>query len=138
MIDTSEQRQVLDMLADGRIETADAERLLQRLAEAAAEETAAGAGASRRASSPRDLHLHVVARTEDGDEIDVRMPLKLMATGIQFEKLMPEAAREAVQETGIELQELRNLRGDQLIDAIQDLEVDLEGHDGSHVSIRCD
>lgn len=137
MIEPSEQRQVLDMLADGRIEAQDAERLLARLGEAAAE-AREGEDPFRRPVSPGDLHLHVVARTEDGDEIDVRIPLKLMATGIEFEKLMPEGAREAVEETGIELSELRKMRGDQLIEAIQDLEVDLDGHDGTQVSIRCD
>ena len=64
--------------------------------------------------------------------------MKLIATGIAFEKLMPEVAREAVEETGIELSELRNVRGDQLIEAIQDLEVDLEGHEGNSISIRCE
>ena len=137
MIEATEQRQVLDMLEGGHIEAQDAERLLARLAEPLREDTSTSAGA-RRPTAPADLHLHVVARTEDGDEVDVRIPLKLMATGIDFQKLMPEAAREAVEETGIELSELSNLRGDQLIEAIQDLEVDLDGHDGSQVSIRCD
>ena len=139
MIEASEQRQVLDMLKDGLIEAEDADRLLARLAEAARDETASASGAPRSSSiSPSDRHLIVVARTEDGDQIDARIPLKLIATGIEFEKLMPEVAREAVEEMGIELSELRNVRGDQLIDAIQNLEVDLEGHDGTSISIRCE
>ncbi len=139
MIEASEQRQVLDMLKDGRIEAEDAERLLARLAEAARDETASAAAAPRPpAIPPSDRHLVVVARTEEGDQIDARIPLKLIATGIAFEKLMPEVAREAVEETGIELSELRNVRGDQLIEAIQDLEVDLEGHEGNSISIRCE
>jgi hypothetical protein len=138
MMDSSEQRQVLDMLADGRIDAADAERLLERLAEVSSAESAPASSAARRPLLPNELHLHIVARTTEGDDVDVRIPLKLMATGIEFEKLLPEAAREAVGETGIQLAELRNLRGDQLIEAIQDLEVDLEGHDGSRVSICCD
>ena len=138
MIEATEQRQVLDMLQGGHIEAQDAERLLARLAEPAREDTVTSGAGARRPIAPADLHLHVVARTEDGDEIDVRIPLKLMATGIDFQKLMPEAAREAVEETGIELSELSNLRGDQLIEAIQNLEVDLDGHDGTQVSIRCD
>lgn len=137
MSEVSEQRQVLDMLKDGRIEAEDAERLLACLAEAAGDEVAA-AHATPRAVASRDRHLIVCARTEDGDQIDARIPLKLIATGINFEKLMPEAAREAVEETGVDLSELRNVRGDQLIEAIQDLEVDLEGHDGQSISIRCE
>ena len=139
MIEASEQRQVLDMLKDGRIEAEDADRLLERLAEAARDETASASGIPRPSPvPPSDRHLIVVARTEDGDLIDARIPLKLIATGIEFEKLMPEVAREAVEEMGIELSELRNVRGDQLIEAIQNLEVDLEGHDGTSISIRCE
>lgn len=134
MSDTTEQRQVLDMLSDGKIGLDDAERLLARLAEVGPED------AERESRRPPrgGPQLHVVSRTEDGDGIDVRIPLQLLATGIELEKLLPEAAREAIEETGIELSELNNLRGEILIDAIQDLEVDLTSHDGATLSIRCE
>lgn len=134
MIETSEQRQILDMLKDGRIDTEDAERLLERLGEA----DAPGAGAPRPPVPPGEQHLSVVIRTQDGDEIDARVPLKLIATGMAFEKLLPETARGAVEDIGIDLAELRNVRGDQLIETIQNLEVDLEDHDGNSISIRCE
>jgi hypothetical protein len=133
----TEQRQILEMLSDGVIEPADAERLLAKLAESRGEE---GAVRVSRVASPgsRELQLRVISRTEDGDDIDVAIPLQLLATGIDFEKLLPEVARDAIEETGIELSELSNLRGDTLIAAIRSLEVEVAGHDGASLSIHCE
>ena len=116
MSEVTERRQVLEMLNEGQIGPEDAERLLERLAEAGRDDPVAPRG--RKA---RGMQLHVVARSEDGDEIDVRIPLHLLATGVAVEKLLPEAAREVIEETGIELSELSNLRGDVLVEAIRDL-----------------
>ena len=133
----TEQRRILEMLADGKIDPEDAERLLAKLAECTE-----GEGISREprtaARGSRELQLRVVSRTEDGDDIDVSIPLQLLATGIDFEKLLPEVAREAIEETGIELSELANLRGDTLIEAIRSLEVEVASHDGGSLSIHCD
>ena len=132
-----EQRKILEMLADGKIDPADAERLLAKLAECMeGEGTARESQTAARGS--REPQLRVISRTEQGDDIDVSIPLQLLATGIDFEKLLPEVAREAIEETGIELSELANLRGDTLIDAIRSLEVDVTGHDGGTLSIHCD
>lgn len=134
MSDTTEQRQVLDMLSEGKINLDDAERLLARLAELGPEPVER----EPRRAAPARPQLRIISRTEDGDGIDVRMPLQLLATGIELEKLLPEAAREAIEETGIELSELSNLRGEDLADAIQDLELDLTSADGATLSIRCE
>ena len=133
----SEQRKILEMLSEGTIQPEDAERLLAKLA--GGPETRANAhepGAVSRGN--RELQLRVISRTEDGDDIDVSIPLQLLATGIDFEKLLPEVARDAIEETGIELSELANLRGDTLINAIRSLEVEVAGHDGGTLSIHCD
>jgi hypothetical protein len=136
MIEASEQRQVLDMLKGGRIGAEDADRLLTGLAAAASDGDAQRVGGSPApASSAR--HLVVVAQSEDG-EVSARVPLRLIATGMDFRKLLPEAAREMVEEMGIDLSELRNVRGDELVEAIRDLEVDLDDSDGNSISIHCE
>ena len=130
----SEQRQVLDMLEDGHIDASDAERLLERLGEG----SPTGPNAPEPRSTREGTYLRVIVRTEDGDDVDVRLPLKLLATGVELEKLLPEAAQDAIDSTGIELSELSNVRGDLLVEAVRELEVDLTGHDGSLVQIRCE
>jgi hypothetical protein len=127
MSEATEQRQILDMLSDGKIGPDDAERLLARLTEIGPEHIA-----------QPGQRLRVISHTEDGNDVDISIPLTLLATGIELEKLLPETAREAIEETGIELSELNNLRSDTLIDAIQDLEIDLSTEDGATLSIRCE
>jgi hypothetical protein len=136
MTGATEQRQVLDMLAEGKINSDEAERLLARLAELAQDD----APNSRPAPSRRahGTQLRVSARSEDGEVIDVRIPLHLLSTGIELRHLLPEVAREAIEETGIELDELNKLPGDVLAEALRDLEVEVDSEDGSTLSIRCE
>lgn len=77
--------------------------------------------------------MHVFARTEDGDEVDVRIPMQLLSTGVELSNLLPEIASDAIEETGIDLSELDDLRGEKLVEAVRDLEVD--AHNGVQVSI---
>lgn len=137
MTEVTERRRVLDMLVEGKINAADAERLLARLAETAPDDDERAArGRRSRSRNGGGGQLRVCARTEDGDEVDVRIPMQLLSTGVELSSLLPEAASEAIEETGIELSELDNLRGEMLIEAIRDLELDVDSHDGSSVSIR--
>ena len=137
MSEPSEQRKVLEMVSNGTIGPGDAERLLAKLAEQR-EDGGGLCDAAAPVRGTRELQLRVVSRTEDGDDVDVSIPLQLLATGIDFEKLLPEVAREAIEEAGIELSELRNLRGDTLVDAIRSLEVEVAAHDGASLSIHCE
>lgn len=139
MTEATERRQVLDMLVEGKIDSADAERLLARLGEATFDDDERMEPAGKRRSHERHgegRQLHVFARTEDGDEIDVRIPMQLLRTGVELSSLLPEVASDAIEETGIELSELDNLRGEMLVEAIGDLELAVDSQDGSRVSIR--
>jgi hypothetical protein len=136
MTGATEQRQVLDMLAEGKINSDDAERLLARLAESTQDDAAGSSPARSRRT--RGMQLHVSARTEDGNVIDARIPLHLLSTGIELTQLLPEVARDAIEETGIELDELNKLRGDVLVEALRDLELEVDSEDGSTLSIRCE
>ncbi len=139
MTQATDRRKVLDMLVEGKIDAADAERLLARLAEATMDDDGLeGPGRKRRSRSRHGDggHLHVRARSEDGDEIDLRIPMQLLSTGVELSSLLPEAASDAIEDTGIELSGLDNLHGEMLVEAIRDLEIDVDSHDGSSVSIR--
>lgn len=139
MTQATDRRKVLDMLVEGKIDAADAERLLARLAEATMDDDGLEGPARKRRSRSRHGeggHLHVRARSEDGDEIDLRIPMQLLSTGVELSSLLPEAASDAIEDTGIELSGLDNLRGEMLVEAIRDLEIDVDSHDGSSVSIR--
>ncbi len=127
----SEKRQVLDMLADGTINSADAEQLLAKLD--ASSEAAPRGGEPRRSGSARFLRVEV--ESEDGDRADIRIPLALVATGVRLSSILPEAATDALDSAGIELSELDDLAGEPLAEALRDLEMDIEDHDGGRVRI---
>ena len=129
------RKRVLDMLADGKITSDEAERLLYAidrpptLSEAAVEQP-----------RPAAKYLRVVVEpgvnggeNGDGERVNIRIPMALIRAGVKLAALMPaEAAtgiNEALRSKGLDL-DVRGLKTDELdklIDALRDLEVDVDG-----------
>ncbi len=139
-----ETKKVLEMLAEGKITNEDAERLLDRLGvsgagrevgtEASDSEAASRNGGSR--SQPK--YLRVVVDSSDGDKVNIRVPLALVRTGIKLSTMMPEKASAKLSERGIDLSHLSELEGEELNEALRDLQVDVESGDGDTVRIFCE
>ncbi|GII93544.1 SHOCT-like domain-containing protein [Sinosporangium siamense] len=84
----NEQRKdVLGMLAEGKITAEEAERLLAALEQ---ERTPAAAGPGTRPKYLR-IMVHTVEEGEPG-RIDVRVPLQLLRAGVQLAALIPPQA----------------------------------------------
>ncbi|MCA9727072.1 MAG: hypothetical protein KC729_05260, partial [Candidatus Eisenbacteria bacterium] len=130
-----EQRQVLDLLAEGKINAEEAARLLERLngsAEAASTERSAFSGrgdaggtmtailataeprASDRAEgSTKPLkYLRILVHSEDGDDVNIRVPLQLVRAGLKLTTVLPQDAREKIRESGVDLSSLSELQGE--------------------------
>ena len=155
-----ERRQVLDMLAEGKISADEAERLLERLAgshhgeseaagasqwtgdsqggraQGSAATGPASAGVPGRAAKPK--YLRVVVDSADGDKVNVRVPLSLVRTGIALKTMLPQHAHEKLHERGIDLTQLSGLKDDELLDALRELEVDVDTTKGDTVRIFCE
>lgn len=132
---TDNRRQILDMLAEGKIGVDEAERLLALTGETAGGE--AGASDIARADKPKPKYLRVVVGPDpDGgpeakaEHVNVRVPLSIIRAGIKFTSLIPSDAatkvNEAMQSKGIDLRNVKAEDIDQLIDALSDLEVDIQ------------
>jgi hypothetical protein len=126
---STERRQILDMLAQGKISAEDAERLLAKL-EAPPE------AAPVKAASPKFLRVQV--DSEDGDKVNIRVPLSLVRTGVKLTAMMPREAGDTLKEKGIDLSQIAGLQGDALTDALRDLSVDVQSEDGDKVRIYCE
>ena len=127
---------VLDMLADGKITADEAARLLSLVEERGGRPSSPEA---REQTRPAAKYLRVVvepgpnAPGDGGDErINVRVPMALIRAGMKLAVLVPpEAAtgiNEALRRKGVNL-DVTNLKTDdieQLIEALRDLEVDVE------------
>lgn len=146
---SQERKQVLDMLAQGKITAEDAERLLDKLASlGSTPEGAADADAGAKpwdtgttpppAAKGKPKYLRVVVDGSDGDKVNIRVPLGLVRAGMKLRAVMPEHARERLERKGFDLNHLSELDGEELVDALRDLSVDVDSENGDKVRIFCE
>ena len=130
-----QRRQILQMLAEGKITADEAERLIGAL-EREQPESPPGA-ASRLKPRPKYLRVLLVD-SSDGDEpgrINIRVPLQLLRAGVRLTSLIPPQALTKVNaelnKSGIpiDLTELRPQQLEELIDQLDELTIDLDDPD---------
>lgn len=132
---TENTRQVLEMLAEGKITTEEADRLISALREQPA---AAGAAAPK----PRYLRVIVDAEDKQGPvKVNIRVPLMLLRAGVRLASVIPPQAQDkvnrALREQGVDfdITTIKPENLDELIDELRDLSVDIE-HERDDVKIR--
>ena len=126
-----DRRKILDMLAEGKIDTDAAERLLDKLvgAQAVAERS------QLMPTSPRYLRVRGHA---DGAQFDARIPLALIRTGIKLEAMLPNDTAEELREHGLDLGQFTGMAADELVEALGELEVTVEGDKGEQIRVHCE
>jgi hypothetical protein len=125
------------MVAEGKITPEEGEKLLSRL-------DSAGTTAGTSDPAPADgsqkkgpiKYLRVVV--EGDDKVNIRVPIGLIRTGIKLSTLMPLSASEHLSEHGIDLSQFNNLDGDELIEALRELQVEVDSEDGDHIRVFCE
>lgn len=148
------RRQILEMLAQGKITADEAERLLSALDP---ETTAAGGAAGPSASGggmtsavkghPKYLRVLVEAdESITGNKglttVNVRVPMQLLRAGVRLAALIPQQAHnqldEALSSHGVPLtlSQIRPENLEELIDHLEDLRVDVDGKDGNSTKVR--
>ncbi|MBD3236319.1 MAG: hypothetical protein GF330_06435 [Candidatus Eisenbacteria bacterium] len=144
-----ERQQILDMLENGKITAEEAGQLLDRIGEGA---PPPGGGDARESGAPGPVveraadreapaspkYLRVLVDSSDGDRVNIRVPLALVRTGIRLGAMMPEHAREKLEDRGIDLSQLSGLEGEELLQALRELTVDVDSSDGDTVRIFCE
>jgi len=130
------RRQVLDMLAQGKINSAEAERLIAAL---------------ERAPMPRDRggvkYLRVLVdandETEGPTKVNVRVPMQLLRAGVRLAGVIPYRARdqvnEALRKEGIPF-DINKLTPDNLgdlVEQLRDLTVDVD-NERAKVRVFCE
>ena len=109
-----ERKKILEMLAEGKISAEDAERLLDKV-EAGPQPDPPDTSAPRDPAKLKYLRVHVDGN--DGEKVDVRIPLALIRTGIKLTAVMPDNVNETLGEKGVDLSRLSELAGDELAPA---------------------
>jgi Asp-tRNA(Asn)/Glu-tRNA(Gln) amidotransferase B subunit len=140
-----QRRQILQMLAEGKITADEAERLLDALER---EQPESPPGAVPR-PKPRPKYLRVVVNSEDdsgGDgpsRVNVRVPLQLLRAGVRLTSLIPPQALTRVNaelnKSGvpIDLTQLKPQHIEELIEHLDDLTVDVDQPDAK-VQVFCE
>lgn len=146
----NERMKILEMLKEGKITADEADRLLTKLERLDAgsadhystieEPGGYTATAMARATKPkakskgrRFLGVHI--STHDGKNINIRIPLAIVKAGVKMTALLPESATEALREKGVNLDELVKLHGDDLTQAIEELDIRISTDEGDHINI---
>jgi len=132
------QKKILQMLAEGKISVAEAERLLSLITSASDNRSDANNTASK--STPR--YLHVVVEPKPGaalghrhGRVNVRVPFGLIRAGMKLATLIPPDAadkvNDAMKEKGMSF-DMRHLKTEDiegLISALHDSEINLDTDD---------
>jgi len=133
-----ETRKVLDMLAEGKITAEDAERLLDKLAAAKepAESSAPENPENPGATQPRK-YLRILINGE-GKDVNVRVPLSFVRTGVGLMAVLPPRVADKLHDKGFDLSALKDLKGDELNEALNTLNINVDSSDGKHVRVFCE
>ena len=141
-----DRRQILQMLAEGKITTDEAERLLVAL-----DHPGGGADQAAEASSPgrRPKYLRVIVDAADKHhgngpvKVNIRVPMQLLRAGMRLGALVPTQAREQVNEAlhkqGIpfDIDQLKPGDLEAMIDQLNDLTVNVD-QEGAKVRVFCE
>ena len=140
---TEERRQILEMLAEGKINAGEADRLLGALG-GASSSAAATATAVQTKPLPKFIRVMVDAKEGKNDKpvhINVRVPIMLLRAGVRIASLIPPKAQERVNEElrkngmDIDLSQIKPENINELIDQLQDLSIDID-HEEDDVKVR--
>ena len=150
------RRQILEMLAAGKITADEAERLLATLdpgAGATAGEARGAAGETNAATpSATKTHAKYLRVLVEADEsmtgmkgpttVNVRVPMQLLRAGVRLASLIPAPAHEQFDEAlsrhgvPLTLSQIKPENLEELIDHLEDLTVDVDGKDGNTTKVR--
>lgn len=144
---TQARRDILEMLAAGKITADEAERLMAAMEKAPS--AASSAEAVEPAAKPSPKYLRVVVQDGHGKHgspvnVNVRVPMQLLRAGVKLAGLIPQPAMEhanlALGQKGvhINLGQIKPENLDELVDQLSDLTVDLDEADGAKVRVFCE
>jgi hypothetical protein len=133
------RRQILQMLAEGKISADEAERLIAAfdVPGASASEPAASAGKAR----AKYLRVQVDSEDDDGHDgptkVNVRVPMQLLRAGVKLAGLIPtqalHRANDAIHEQGIhfDLTQIKPENLEELVEQLSELSVDVDQKDAN-------
>jgi hypothetical protein len=144
---SEDRSRILNMLATGKISAEEAERLLDALDTRST--AAAGVPASGPAikGDPAPLlealpkFLYVQVNAENGDNVDVKIPIALVRSGLKLTSLIPPQAMDQINDSmsehgmSIDFSNLKPEDIDELVAALREMEISVDSANGDKVRV---
>lgn len=144
---SEDRTRILNLLAGGKISPEEAERLLDAL-DARTSATEAPAGPAIKgdpepliAALPKYLYVKVIAA--NGDNVDVKIPIALVRSGLKLTSLIPPQAMDQINESmsqhgmSVDFDNFKREDIDELIGALREMEVNVDAKNGDVVRVYC-
>ena len=141
------RRQILEMLAAGKITADQAERLIAALDDSP--QDGSGSGSSDGQTKSKAKFLRVLVEADESmtgmkgaTKVNVRVPMKLLRAGVRLASLIPVQAHEQLDEAlsrhgvPLTLSQIKPENLEELIDHLEDLTVDVDSNEGNTVKVR--
>ncbi len=144
---SEDRSRILNLLAEGKITAAEAERLLDALeprgggSSQSDEPVIKGDPGPLIAALPKFLYVKVVAA--NGDNVDVKIPIALVRSGLKLTSLIPPQAMDQINDSmsehgmSIDFSNLKPEDIDELVEALREMEVNVDSKDGDNVRVYC-
>jgi hypothetical protein len=141
------RRQILQMLAEGKITADQAERLIAAFETSSASKASDGPAESGTKARPKYLRVQVDSGDDGGHDgptkVNVRVPMQLLRAGVRLASLLPaqalNRANDAMHAQGIpiDLSQIKPENLEELVEHLSDLTVDVDQKDAcSKVKVR--
>jgi hypothetical protein len=142
------RRQILEMLAAGKLTADEAERLLAAIEDPPATSAPWAGTATPQKLKTKAKYLRVLVEAAEHGQpttVNVRVPMQLLYAGVRLASLIPAQAHEKLDETlsshgiPLTLSQIKPENLAELIDHLEDLTVDVDAkHEGAKVRVFCE
>ena len=142
---SEDRSRILNMLAEGKITAEEAERLLDAL-DSRASATPAGPAIKGDPGPLIDAlpkYLFVKVNAENGDKVDVKIPIALVRSGLKLTSLIPPQAMDQINDSmsehgmSVDFSNLKPEDIDELVEALREMEINVDSTDGDKVRVYC-
>ncbi len=144
---SEDRSRILTMLAEGKITADEAGQLLDALDSRGGETRAGSSGEPAIKGDPTPLlealprFLYVKVNAENGDTVDVKVPLALVRSGLKLTSLIPAQAMDQINSSmsehgmSIDFSNLKPEDIDELVEALREMEVNVDSANGDKVRV---
>jgi hypothetical protein len=143
---SEDRSRILNMLAEGKISAEEAERLLDALDARAAGGTATPAEPAIKGDPGPLLEalpkfLYVKVNAENGDTVDVKIPIALVRSGLKLTSLIPPQAMDQINDSmsehgmSVDFSNLKPEDIDELVEALREMEINVDSSNGDKVRV---